>query len=203
MALQNFTAIPRDVTVANGVAVHQDWTAIPEQLDAFSTQALRNLFYAISFEATAESIELYNKTIVDNAVAMLSEVKGLTTFAVYQPVSRQYLQASKDRGSNVLSLDPEVDGPFIAGIILSMWENAEDDAAVLEFSRVSHQQIREHTKALGLYKEFIYLGDSAQGQLPLGSYANGAVVPKLEMIREKYDPECFLKQYLHRGFPLA
>jgi len=112
-ALENFTAISASATISNGVAVHQSWTAIPEQLDPFSTQALRNLFYAISFEATEESIKLYNNTIHNNAVSMLSEVAGLTTYAVYQPVSKQYLQASKDRGNNVLGLDPDIDETFI------------------------------------------------------------------------------------------
>ncbi|KAI2463955.1 FAD-binding domain-containing protein [Annulohypoxylon bovei var. microspora] len=202
-ALENFTVISADMTLSNGVAVHENWTAIPQQLDSFSTRALRNLFYAISFEATEESISLYNQTIIDNAVAMLSNVEGLATYAVYQPVSKNYLQASKDRGSNVLGLDPDVDGTFIAGIILSMWKNAEDDAAVMEFSRTSAQQIREQTEALGLHNNFTYLGDSAQGQLPLGSYANGKNLPKLDAIRSRYDPDDFLKNYLHRGFPLA
>ncbi|KAI2601920.1 FAD-binding domain-containing protein [Hypoxylon sp. NC1633] len=202
-ALENFTAISADLTLANGVAVHQSWAEVPKQLDSFSTRALRSLFYAISFEATEESIKLYNKTIIDNAVAMVSKVEGLATYAVYQPVSKQYLQASKDRGSNVLGLDPEVDGTFIAGIILSMWENAEDDAAVLKFSQTSAQQIIKQTKALGLYNKFIYLGDSAQGQLPFESYANGKNLPKLEAIRHRYDPEGFLEHYLHRGFPLV
>lgn len=202
-ALENFTAISADMTVANGAAVQESWTAIPRQLDSFSTRALRNLFYAVSFEATAESIALYNRTVVDNAVAMLSGVQGLNTYAVYQPVSKKYLQASKDKGGNVLGLDPDVDGTFVAGIILSMWENAEDDAAVLEFSQVSAQQVREQTEALGLYNKFIYLGDSAQGQLPFGSYANGKNLPKLKAIRNRYDPNNFLERYLHRGFPLA
>jgi hypothetical protein len=90
-ALENFTAISTNVTISDGAAVHQNWTAIPEQLDAFSTQALRNLFYAVSFKATEESIKLYNSTIHNNAVSMLSKVAGLTTYAVYQPISRQYL----------------------------------------------------------------------------------------------------------------
>ncbi|KAI0107965.1 FAD-binding domain-containing protein [Hypoxylon sp. NC0597] len=202
-ALENFTAIPADLTLSNGVDVHQSWTAIPEQLDSFSTRALRNLFYAISFEATEESISLYNKTVIENAVSMLSDVEGLATYAVYQPVSKQYLQASKAKGGNVLGLDPDIDGTFIAGIILSMWEKAEDDAAVLKFSQTTAQQVREQTEALGLYNKFIYLGDSAQGQLPFGSYADGKNLPKLKAIRDRYDPEHFLENYLHRGFPLA
>ncbi|KAI1443038.1 FAD-binding domain-containing protein [Annulohypoxylon stygium] len=202
-ALENFTAIPADMTLSNGAAVHDTWTAIPQQLDSFSTRALRNLFYAISFVATEETIKLYNQTVIDNAVSMLSHVEGLATYAVYQPVSKKYLQASKDRGSNVLGLDPDVDGTIIAGIILSMWQNAEDDAAVLEFSQKSAQQIREKTEALGLFNNFTYLGDSAQGQDPFASYANGANVAKLDAIRSKYDPDGFLKEYLHRGFALA
>jgi hypothetical protein len=84
-----------------------------------------------------------------------------------------------------------------------MWKNAEDDAAVLKFSQVSAQQIQEQTEALGLHNKFVYLGDSAHGQLPFESYANGENLPKLDTIRDKYDPDGFLEQYLHRGFPLA
>jgi hypothetical protein len=84
-----------------------------------------------------------------------------------------------------------------------MWENAEDDAAVLDFSRVSAQQIRKQTKALGLFNEFTYLGDSAQGQFPFSSYANRSNLPKLNAIHDKYDLDGFLKQYLYRGFLLA
>ncbi|KAI1409849.1 FAD-binding domain-containing protein [Hypoxylon sp. FL1857] len=202
-ALENFTAIPEEMTLSNGVAVHQSWTEIPQQLDSFSTRANRNLFYAISFKATEESISFYNKTIIDNAVSMLSDVEGLATYAVFQPVSKEYLQASKAKGGNVLGLDPDVDGSFIAGIILSMWTKAEDDATVLKFSQTSAQQIREKTEPLGLFNNFIYLGDSAQGQSPFQSYAGGQNVPKLQALRDKYDPDGFLQKYLHRGFQLA
>ncbi|OTB06302.1 hypothetical protein M426DRAFT_259180 [Hypoxylon sp. CI-4A] len=205
-ALENFTAISADMTLSNGVDLHESWTAIPEQLDSFSTRALRNLFYAISFEATEESIALYNKTIIENAVEMLSDVEGLATYAVFQPVSKQYLQASKDRGSNVLGLDPDIDGTFIGSTfsrLVCMWENAEDDAAVLEFSQTSAQQIREQTDALGLSNKFTYIGDAAQGQAPFESYANGDNVAMLKAIRDRYDPEGFLENYLHRGFELS
>ncbi|RYC63626.1 hypothetical protein CHU98_g2582 [Xylaria longipes] len=81
-----------------------------------------------------------------------------------------------------------------------MWEDAKDDATVLEFTRVSHQQIRKQTETLGLYKEFIYLGGSSQGQSPFESYAKGSNVAKLETIRKTYDPGRFLEHYLHTGF---
>ncbi|KAI0390653.1 FAD-binding domain-containing protein [Xylariaceae sp. FL0594] len=220
-ALENFTAIPADLTVANGVAVHPDWTAIPQQLSPFSSKASRNLFYSISFQGTPESIAVFNKTVIDYAVKKLSQVQGLTTFVVYQPVSKGYLQASKDKGgSNVLGLDPDLDGTFIgefaflqtgrpvilisatAGIILSMWENASDDAAMLAYSDTAHRLVREQTQTLGTYKRFMYLGDSAQGQLPWHNYNNGTNRRTLLRLQEKYDPLSFFAQNLHRGFPL-
>lgn len=112
-ALENFTAISTETVIANGVAMQESWTAVPEQLDPFSTRALRDMFYSISFKATEESISLYNSTIIENAISMLSEVEGLNTYAVYQPVSKEYLQASKDKGGNVLGLNPDVDGTFV------------------------------------------------------------------------------------------
>lgn len=113
IALENFTAIAADTVVANGVAMQDSWTAVPEQLSPFSTQALREIFYAVSFKANEASISLYNTTVIDNAIAMLSHVEGVQTYAVYQPVSQGYLQVSKDKGGNVLGLDPDVDGTFV------------------------------------------------------------------------------------------
>lgn len=84
-----------------------------------------------------------------------------------------------------------------------MWANAEDDETVLSFAETSAKQFREKVEPLGLIKDFIYLGDSAQGQLPLGSYAGGASLEKLKSVQAKYDPERFLEKYLRRGFPLA
>jgi hypothetical protein len=123
-ALENFTSISSDVTLSNGAASQESWTSIPKQLESFSTRSLRNLFYAISFKATDESIRLYNKTVIENAVSMLADVEGLVTYAVYQPVSKGYLQASKDRGSNVLGLDPDADGSFIGKIFFHVISNA-------------------------------------------------------------------------------
>lgn len=86
---------------------------------------------------------------------------------------------------------------------MCMWANAEDDATVLKFAETSAQQFREQVEPLGLFNKFTYLGDSAQGQLPLSSYAGGASLKKLKSIQAKYDPKGFLEKHLRRGFPLA
>lgn len=86
---------------------------------------------------------------------------------------------------------------------MCMWANAEDDATVMNFAESSAQQFRDKVEPLGLAKDFIYLGDSAQGQLPLGSYAGGASLGRLKSVQAEYDPEGFLEKYLRRGFPLA
>lgn len=126
-ALQNFTAISADTVVADGVSMQQDWTAVPEQLSPFSTQALREMFYSVSFKATEESISLYNQTVVGNAISMLSHVEGLNAYAVYQPVSQSYLQVSKDKGGNVLGLDPDVDGTFVGKFFSSVSSNVTEN----------------------------------------------------------------------------
>ncbi|KAK3321257.1 hypothetical protein B0T19DRAFT_431960 [Cercophora scortea] len=202
-ALENFTAIPTSSVLQSGVGVHSSWVDVARQLSPFSSQANRNLFYAISYKADARSISIANTTVMENARNELSHVRGLTTFCVWQPVSKSYLQASKDKGGNVLGLDPEVDGTFMAGIIMSMWSDAKDDETVLNFAKNAAQEIRTKTEELGLYNKFEYLNDAAEGQTPLGTYAGGESLKRLQKIRAKYDPDGFLLEYLHRGFQLS
>lgn len=117
-AMENFTAIPSSKIMTDSTDLQNNWTSIPAQLDSFSTTANRNLFYAHSFKADPRSISIFNTTVMENAKRELSKVEGLTSYAVFQPISPSYLSISKSKGGNVLGLENEK-GSFICRSLLS------------------------------------------------------------------------------------
>lgn len=114
-ALENFTSIDTATVTSTTVKMYQNWTEISAQQAGFADRTKRELFTAFSFKGDPRAISLHNNTVIGGALRNLSHVEGLTTFAAFQPVSKNYLKASKKQnpGGNVLGLDPEVDGTFI------------------------------------------------------------------------------------------
>lgn len=114
-AFENFTAINAIGVTSSTLGLYQNWTEISAQQAGFAVRTKRELFTAVSFKGDPRAIRLLNNTVVGGALRNLTHIQGLTAFAAYQPVSKDYLKASKrnNPGGNVLGLDPEVDGTFI------------------------------------------------------------------------------------------
>ena len=79
--------------------------------------------------------------------------------------------------------------------------NAADDEAVYAFSERAVAKIKAETELLGLFHPFIYLNNAAKTQKPFRSVGRGTV-RKLKKVQDKYDPSCFLQNYLASGFKI-
>ncbi|KAI1421889.1 hypothetical protein F5Y12DRAFT_665045 [Xylaria sp. FL1777] len=200
-AFENFTAINAPIIQALPRAVLPSWTALPILLEQLGERGSREIFSSVSFYPDPRAIRIANETVVELAVPVLSDIPNSTISFTYQPVSKDWLEASKASGNNVLDLDPKL-GTFIAGLLTITWSDVANDSIVNKLIQRIVRTIERRTRALGLHYPFIYLNDAGPAQRPFDTYGGGRSLNKLRAIREKYDPEGFLKNFLGHGFPL-
>lgn len=79
--------------------------------EALADGGFRRLFWANGLKATPEAVYLANRTLFD--VVAKKPILGLTFFAVYEPVSTQWIQAAVDAGGDAFDLKPE-NGPLLS-----------------------------------------------------------------------------------------
>ncbi|KAI0435043.1 hypothetical protein F5Y09DRAFT_353943 [Xylaria sp. FL1042] len=199
-AFENFT-INAPVIQALPGAVLPSWTTLPILLEQLGERGSREIYSSFSFYPDPRAIRIANETVVELASPVLSKIPNSTVSLTYQPVSKDWQEASKASGNNVLGLDPEL-GTFIAGLLTITWTDAAEDATVNELTQRIVRTIERKTQALGLYYCFIYLNDAGPSQRPFETYGGGRSLCKLQAIRAKYDPEGFLKDFMGHGFTL-
>ena len=109
-ALENFTSIPAEHVVMGATSLHGSWRAIPDSLAAMVTQEDRTLFWAITLKADRRAIDIAHEVFYAGATNELKHVKDLSMTISFQPLTVPFLQASKDKGGNLMGLDPDKDG---------------------------------------------------------------------------------------------
>lgn len=109
-ALENFTSIPAEHVVMGTAGLHESWTEIPNILAGMVTQEDRTLFWAITFKADRRAIDIAHEIFYAGASNELKHVEGLLMTISFQPLTMPFLQASKDKGGNIMGLDPDKDG---------------------------------------------------------------------------------------------
>ncbi|KIA75980.1 hypothetical protein HK57_00223 [Aspergillus ustus] len=179
------------------------WNYLSQQLDspAYAARDRRQLFFAVSFKPDERAIGIANRTVFARAGEELRDVRGGTITLAYQPISRAWLEASKRAGGGgALGLEPE-DGPFIASIISTAWEDAADDELVLTFNREVVASINEQNSELGLDHPFVYMNDAGPDQDPYASYGE-ASLERLRRIQRAVDEDGVLRNQLAHGFDL-
>ncbi|KAL2833627.1 hypothetical protein BJY01DRAFT_253384 [Aspergillus pseudoustus] len=178
------------------------WNYLSQALDspAYASRDRRQLFFAVSFKADARAVSIANRTVFKRAGEELKNVRGSTITLAYQPISKAWLGASKGAGGSALGLEPE-DGPFIAGLISTTWEDASDDELVLTFNREVVASINEQNSALGLDHPFVYMNDAGPGQDPFASYGEKSL-KRLRRIQRGVDEDGVLRAQLAHAFDL-
>lgn len=109
-ALENFTGIPAEHVVMGATSLHDSWTAIPNMLAGMVTREQRTLFWAITFKADRRAVEIANEVFYAGVEGGLKDVEGLVLTISFQPLTMPFLQASRDKGGNLMGLDPDKDG---------------------------------------------------------------------------------------------
>jgi hypothetical protein len=109
LALQNFTSIPAENVVFGCAQLHDSWVSIPSSLAAMATRDDRQLFWAITFKADRQSIDIVSQVFYAGAESELGHVEGLSMTISFQPLTTSYLTASMMKGGNLMGLDPAKD----------------------------------------------------------------------------------------------
>ncbi|KAL2829468.1 hypothetical protein BDW59DRAFT_159056 [Aspergillus cavernicola] len=200
-AFENFTSIPGP-TLMNETVV-APWTYLSSALDipAYAAKTSRQAFWSFSFLPDPRAISITNRTIFGEAATTLTDITGSTVTLSYQPISQAWLEAARAAGGDVLDLDPE-DGPFVAGLLSTTWEDPEDDERMYAFNREVVDSINQQNTALGLHHPFVYLNDAGPGQAPFSGYGGGRILPRLQSIQARYDRDGVFRDLLAHGFPL-
>ncbi|KAI1355393.1 hypothetical protein F5Y01DRAFT_327106 [Xylaria sp. FL0043] len=199
-AFENFTINAPVIQALPGVVL-PSWTALPILLEQLGERGSREIYSSFSFYPDPRAIRIVNETVFELASPVLSKIPNSTVSLTYQPVSQDWLEASKTSGNNALDLDPGL-GTFIAGLLTITWTDAAEDATVNSLAQRIVRTVERRTLALGLYYPFIYLNDAGPSQRPFETYGGGRSLYRLQAIRAKYDPNGFLKNFMGHGFTL-
>jgi hypothetical protein len=223
-AFENFTKIEGPTVQELPGSVVPSWTLLPQALAQFGERGSRHVYWSVSFKPDPRAVMIANRTVTELAFGRMNKVRDAAVAFTYQPVSKDWLEASRAAGGNVLNLDP-AGGTFVgefchyprpssleliclvmltgglAGLLAITWTNSSDDDTVYRFCKEVGETIERETRKLGLYHPFVYLNDAHPWQKPFRSYG-GNVLHRLKAIQHKYDPDGFLKRHLAHGFEI-
>lgn len=109
---REFNAIEGPIVLDNeGGQVYPSWTYLPFAAgELFGARDFRQAFYTTSFKPDPRIISFVNRTVIQQADLFLPTTANIAF--TFQPISKQWLQASRAAGGDALDVDPR-DGPFI------------------------------------------------------------------------------------------
>jgi hypothetical protein len=138
--------------------------------------------------------EIYTTT-----VGALS-VTGLICSLTLQPYALSCLKSSAVQGGNPLGLNVS-QGPLVSVLLLSYWENREDDETIATTMREVLEKIKKDAEVRETLVPYTFMNYASQWQDPIGSYGaeNKA---KLQEVSKKYDPEGLFQSSVPGGFKL-
>jgi hypothetical protein len=133
------------------------------------------------------------------AVGQIS-AEGLLCSFTLQPYALSCLKSSASQGGNPLGLDVSL-GPLVSVLLLSYWDNREDDRKIEVTMRGVLEKIQEDSANRGTLIPYTFFNYASPWQDPIGSY--GAENKKtLQEVSKKYDPEGFFQRSVPGGFKL-
>ncbi|KAM7212310.1 hypothetical protein V8F06_012309 [Rhypophila decipiens] len=202
-AFANFSQIP--VRFTNNSVRANLWGLVGDTMaEDYHARTHRQLFWGTALKATPASVYLINETFFETFNAMaprLQNATGLSLTTTPQLISRAWISAAKASGGDPMDIDAE--GGVIAHLITSRWEDAADDAVVYEFNRRCTEALDRKAKAKGLYYPFIYLNNAGPGQDPFKLYGQGKSLPKMQAVRDLYDPTGVFQELMPGGFKVG
>ena len=70
------------------------------------------------------------------------------------------------------------------------------------YSKDAADRLKARAEELGVFYDFIYLNDAAEGQNPYATYGKGNNLPRMQSVQKAYDPEGVMKNLMSSGFKL-
>jgi len=135
-----------------------------------------------------------------NALQSLKTIEGLTTSFTLQAYPKSLLEKTASLGGNSLGIDPS-EGPLMSILILSFWQNKEDDDKLLSTFKGAIEAIDQDAATRGTGVPYKYMNYAAPFQDPIESYGKENKA-KLQATSKKYDPEGLFQKGVPGGWKL-
>ncbi|KAI1170499.1 hypothetical protein F4777DRAFT_110779 [Nemania sp. FL0916] len=135
-----------------------------------------------------------------DALGPLKSVEGLTTSFTLQAYPKSLLDKTASAGGNSLGIDP-LDGPLMSILILSFWQNKEDDGKIHSTFKGVIEAVDQDATTRGTAVPYKYMNYAAPFQDPIGSYGEKTRA-KLQATSKKYDPEGLFQKGVVGGWKL-
>ncbi|KAI1121988.1 hypothetical protein F5Y10DRAFT_287636 [Nemania abortiva] len=135
-----------------------------------------------------------------NALGPLKSVEGLTTSLTLQAYPKSLLDKTTSAGGNSLGIDP-LDGPLMSILILSFWQNKEDDDKIHSTFKGVIEAVDQDATTRGTAVPYKYMNYAAPFQDPIGSYGEKSKT-KLQATSNKYDPKGLFQKGVVGGWKL-
>ncbi|KAI3395458.1 hypothetical protein diail_1321 [Diaporthe ilicicola] len=179
---------------------------LAQELDHSEPPGMRSRFTTATFRADEDLLRHMADIFIAETEKAL-ESAGLRDDANFkpmlgiQPLTKNTLQASMERGGNVLGLDVE-DGPLVVCSFGWEWSSESDDAIVTAGIKAVLDQSVGAARDRGLYHPFKYMNYAAEDQDPLGSYGPQNV-EFMRRVKTTYDPDGLFTTLVPGGFKIA
>lgn len=135
-----------------------------------------------------------------NALGPLKAIEGLTTSFTLQAYPKSLLDKTASAGGNSLGIDPS-DGPLMSILILSFWQNKEDDDKINSTFKRVIEAVDQDATTRGTAVPYKYMNYAAPFQDPIKMYGKENKA-KLQATSKKYDPKGLFQKGVVGGWKL-
>ncbi|OTB09989.1 hypothetical protein K445DRAFT_380509 [Daldinia sp. EC12] len=159
--------------------------------EAFSGAAPNRVVKMSTTVKADASILQYAVRAYHTAFSKLKEMHNLLFSITFEPLPVSIMEQSIVRGGNSLGLKPS-DGPLVAILFYSSWDNPKDDQTVFDVSKEALDVIDQEAQSKSVSASYRYLNYASTYQDPISSYGPESKA-HLQAVSEKYDPEGFFQ----------
>ncbi|KAK3389248.1 FAD binding domain-containing protein [Podospora didyma] len=201
-------------------AVLSEFLAIPAVMDSAKLRTLANLSAELASgggdnsasvksrrsRATATfhlntDIMKHARTVCFEEFGKVTDVSGISSFCIFQVITKQQLEVSTAKGGNALGLDA-ADGPLFLLNILQSWKEAADDVRVRQATRSIIERTVEYGETKGWNLGYRYMNYAGEFQDVVAGYGEENQ-KKLVAIAARWDPRGVMQKLQPGGFKLS
>ncbi|KAH8766058.1 hypothetical protein F5883DRAFT_460895 [Diaporthe sp. PMI_573] len=196
--LDVFSKMQPQIDVLNTMRLQTLTEAGLEQAGGTQTQ-VRCAYMNITVKADVATLQAATD-IYTGGLGPVKSVAGLTASFTLQPYPVSLMEQSEATGGNSLGLKSS-DGPLVSLLLLSYWQNRDDDDTVISFMKESLEKMKQDAASRQQLLPFVYMNYAWTHQDPINSYGPENK-KKLQDASKKYDPQGVFQKACPGGFKL-